>query len=129
MTVATWSFVDLATGEFTGALLRGGLQIGLFERPGLLAVLGDYAPQEYRYDLAERKVVKRAEPLAEPEDAGAAVLETHADLRALDTQSVRALRELVLALSQGQAPPQQALQRLLQADQGAAASRAQLPPQ
>jgi len=92
-------------------------------------VLGDYAPQEYRYDLAERKVVKRAEPLAEPEDAGAAVLETHADLRALDTQSVRALRELVLALSQGQAPPQQALQRLLQADQGAAASRAQLPPQ
>jgi hypothetical protein len=128
MTTATWCFVDLATGEFTGALLRGGLAIGLLERDSLLPVIGDYMPSHYRYDLALQKVIKRDQPLQEPETTGAAAIDAFNALRAADAASIRALRELVLAMAQGLTAPAAALERLLALDQEAPARRAELQP-
>lgn len=118
-----WSFVDLATGEFTGGEAVGPLSVGFAQPPGILAVLGRWPRDAWRYDLQLQRVVPRSE-LTEAERAAQAlaleraqqVRQARIDITDAELQLARPLREVVLALIDGLPPPPEAVMRLLDAE-------------
>jgi hypothetical protein len=132
MSAAVWSFYDKSTGLFTGFFASGSLDVALGCPPGREAVIGVYDPALWRFDLELGCVVAID---ASAGDLGGQALtalpagiEAMAQLRAAEAESLRAMRELVLAMAQGSVLPAHALAKLAQTDQEAAARRAELPP-
>lgn len=120
-TSAIWSFVDLATGEFTGGEAVGPLSVGFAQPQGILPVLGCWSRAEWRYDLALQRVVPK--PTAEPDPAAAALQlareaarEARIQISDAEQSLARPLREVLLALIDGVPPPPRAVMRLLEAD-------------
>jgi hypothetical protein len=127
MSAAVWSFYDATTGRFTGCFVTGSEHVAMGCAPGRVPVIGRYDPALWRFDLALGRVVA-VEAAQQPLETVTASIKSMEAVRALEAGTQRALREVLVALAQGQAPPAQALARLVAVDQEAAARRAELPP-
>lgn len=114
-----WSFVDLATGEFTGGQAVGGIDVGFAQPAGILPVLGDYPRALWRYDLVAGRVVPKDAPVEQGPslaDRREAVSAAMLGLRVTEAPAMRALIECVLAIHRGEPMPAAAIDRLLEVE-------------
>lgn len=128
MTAAIWSFVNLETGRLTGGQAMGGIEVGFCQPPNILPLLGNWSPDEWRYDLTLGRVVPLdpATDVQTSDQAHGQASVLRSAMQAAETATLRSLRDVILAVSDGAVPPDDALDRLREVDAEIAGLRAQL---
>lgn len=124
MTAAIWSFVNLETGRLTGGHAMGGLEVGFCQPPNILPLLGNWSPDEWRYDLTLGRVVP-LDPAPVVQTSERSIVLRSA-MQATEGGTLRSLRDVILAVCDGTDPPAAALERLRAADEEISGLRAQL---
>lgn len=123
-----FSFYDEETGLLTGAVFLGSENnLEMNTPPGCRAIAGRHSPVRHRVDLATKRVVDYTPP--EPTDAEWIAqndMLLKAQMQQIEADQNRAVRDILLALTTGRNPPQDAVQALQDVEDVAAALRAEL---